>query len=218
MTAMGICVLCKARTEITFLNALFPLAVVAAFNGGSADLHTGWLLPLAGAMVLLFAPALYSGVPYYPTHRKVYDALRNILPHDKPFEFVDIGCGDGRLLAYLAKHFPQGTFRGCELSPLAWLFATLRCLPYRSRVKISFADLWSFDVSHADFIYNFLAPPVMARLWMKLSAEAKPHALLISNAFAFPVDADREITFGEDRRSRLFLYGEGQGGRGRITR
>ncbi len=204
--AIGMCLLCRSRTEITLLNALFPLAVVASFSGENFTLYSGWLLPFALFLLLLFIPTLYSGVPYYPTHRKVYDAVKNLLPRDTPFYFIDLGCGDGRMLAYLARCFPKAKFFGCELSPLAWLVATIRCLPYRSRVQISFSDLWRVDVSKADYIYNFLAPPVMARLWMKLSVESKPTALLISNAFEFPVKAEQTITFDSDRRSALYLY------------
>jgi len=207
--AIGICLLRRTRTEIIILNALFPIAMVAAFSGDEFVDYSSSLLILTVFLLLLFIPTLYSGVPYYPTHRKVYEAIGNLLPSSpEPFEFIDLGCGDGRLLAYLARNFPNGRFYGCELSPLAWLFALVRCLPYRSRVKIAFKDLWSIDVSRADFVYNFLAPPVMSKLWMKLSVEAKPTALLISNAFAFPVAPIQTIEFDGDKRSLLFLYGE----------
>lgn len=204
--AICMSLVCQTRTEITLLNGLFPVALVASFNGENFALYSGWLLPFSLFLLLLFIPTLYSGVPYYPTHRKVYDAVKNLLPRETNFDFIDLGCGDGRMLAYLAGQFPKARFVGCELSPIAWLVATVRCLPYRGRVSIVFADLWRMDVSKADYIYSFLAPPVMARLWMKLSGEAKPEALLISNAFEFPVKADETIVFDGDRRSALYLY------------
>jgi len=210
MAAAGGAAVCgfllRMRPEILALNILMPFAAITAFDAGFVAQYGAWFLPFACFMALLFAPTIYSGVPYYPTHRKVYDEIRKLLPTDKAFHFIDLGCGDGRLLAYLASHFPNATFSGCELSPLAWFFAKVRCFYYGSRVNIQFKDLWSTEITKADFIYNFLAPPVMPRLWMKLSVEAKPGSTLISNAFEFPVEADRVVRFVDDKRSSLYIY------------
>ncbi len=204
--AAAVALLCRARIGILLLNLIFPIAVVASFNAGDLSAYTGAIFVVAASLLLLFAPALYSGVPYYPTHRRVYEAVRDLLPSDRSFKFVDLGCGDGRLLAYLAKERPLGEFYGYELSPIAWGFAKLRCLPFGARVHVELRDLWKVDVAKADYIYVFLAPPVMARMWMKLSVEATSAQLIVSNAFEFPVAPSRIVEFVGDGRSRLFIH------------
>lgn len=163
------------------------------------------LLILAPA--LLYLPALFAQVPYFPTSSPVVEHLLQILPQDRLFTFIDLGCGFGEPIFSLARHRPLGTFIGIDLSPLSISLAWLRSLARRN-VTVRPANLWSYQVSEGDFIYAFLAPPPMERLGEKLTHEMKPEALLISNSFPIPDrSAIRSVPTGDQRQHTLFIYG-----------
>ena len=46
------------------------------------------------------------------------EAIAALLPPDRPFRFVDLGCGFGGVLSGLSARFPRGEFTGCEIAPL----------------------------------------------------------------------------------------------------
>lgn len=47
-------------------------------------------------------------------HRLRWNVVRGYLPHDEPFELVDVGAGAGLLGVYLEQEYPQATYRFVE--------------------------------------------------------------------------------------------------------
>jgi SAM-dependent methyltransferase len=186
------------------INCFLPPAALTALALEIPS--TLWLLPLVG-VVAIYGPALLTRVPYYPTPKAAYGLLLAELPTNRPFRFLDIGCGFGDLLLFLAQHRPNGTFVGIELGPLPCLVARLRSLNSHNRnVRIYCRDMWGYQVSEYDYVYTFLSPAVMERIGQKVSREMTAGATFISNSFPLPADASEELQIRDERGSKLYIY------------
>lgn len=154
--------------------------------------------------LLLFWRTDLSRVPLFLSSPAVAEALAAQLAHGATL--LDLGCGDGRLLAQLARLRRDCRLTGIEHAPLPWLIARWRCrrLP---NVTIRYGDFWREPLSAYDVVYAFLSPAPMPTLWAKACAEMRPAALLISNSFAVPgIPPEAVISLADQRKSRLFLY------------
>lgn len=156
-------------------------------------------------LLLVFWRTDTSQVPLYLTNRKTGEALLTLLP-GKACRVIDLGCGDGGLLRYLARARPDCTFVGIEHAPLpfawAWLFA--RGI---SNLSIRREDIWSHSLARYALIYAFLSPVPMGRLWTKVSEEMSPDSCLVSNSFVVPGHTPQVVIDVADRRqTRLHVY------------
>ncbi len=167
-----------------------------------------WLLfAILIASVVIYAPAFWTRVPYYPTSRASYALLLAELPVDKPFSFVDIGCGFGDLILFLSKHRPNGHFTGVEIGVLPYVVGTIRALVFgKGKVRVRFVSMWSLSLSEWDVVYTFLSPAPMSRLWEKVQSEMKTGSLFITNSFAVPAKANRTVVVKDERSSTLYFH------------
>lgn len=183
--------------------------IVAAGFGRALGMETWWLpihglfvpglvwtlgfgLPPAyalGAFCLL--ASLYWGVsrtrvPLYLSSRAATLAVAGLLPQERSFSFLDLGCGLGGVLASLARARPAGRYFGIESAPLPFLFARLRAALAVKSCRISWGDFRDLDLGSYDVVYAYLSPAAMGELWRKASREMRAGSLLISNGFAIP--------------------------------
>ena len=145
-----------------------------------------FILLLALFSLYLFFQAFYwvvSGVPFVNSKKKVMRVLQEEV-RLKPGEIVyDLGCGDGKVISFLAKNNPQVNFLGLELNFSLILIARIfRRLP---NVKYQRGNFFKKDLSQADYIFVFLFPELMDELLPKLEKEMKPGAIVVSNSFKF---------------------------------
>lgn len=186
------------------LNCLFPPAALTALALQIPSFV--WLLPLLG-VAAIYAPALLTRVPYYPTPKAAYGLILAELPTDRPFRFLDVGCGFGDLLHFLARNRQNGTFVGIELGPLPCLVARLKARRSGMRnIEIFCRDMWGHQVSEYDYVYTFLSPAAMDRIWEKVSREMPPTSTFISNSFPAPTKASEELLVRDARASTLYIY------------
>lgn len=154
-------------------------------------------------LVLIYWNAGGDRVPLYLSSQAAWGAVAQLLPAG-PFSFVDLGCGLGGLLGFLAKQRPEGRFCGVESAPLPLLISWLR-LRGRPNCQVRRADLWEVALAEFGVVYCFLSPEPMAELWRKARAELRPGALFISNSFAVPgVSPDFTVEVGG--RQRLLVW------------
>lgn len=169
------------------------------------QLAPGWFLAGFVILLLLFWRTDKSRVPLYLSNRETTAAVLDLLPAT-PCRLIDLGCGDGGLLARLARARPDCEFVGIEHAPLPWLFARLRAAALPN-LMIRRADLWQVPLAGYDLVYAFLSPAPMARLWAKATEEMRPGALLVSNSFPVPEASAEFVVEVDDRReTRLFCY------------
>ncbi|MDO8348577.1 MAG: methyltransferase type 12 [Rugosibacter sp.] len=156
-------------------------------------------------LLLIFWRTNSSRVPLYLTNPRSSNAILHLLP-TTPCRIIDLGCGDGALLRYLARARPDCFFVGIEHAPLTWLWAWLSSRRLNN-ISIRHGDFWAHSLTDYARVYAFLSPAPMPRLWIKAQAEMSPGACLISNSFAIPEIPPHFSTDVPDRRhTRLHVY------------
>ena len=185
------------------INLLFPVAVsTAAALALPSWVFLAAFLALAG----IYWTSFRTQVPLFLTSAGTIDALAGLLPPDRHFRFLDLGCGTGTVLARLCHRFPMASFSGVEVAPVPFAIGWLRALMNRSRYRMSRQDLWQCDLAAHDIVYAFLSPVPMAALWRKAVAEMRPGTLFVSNTFAVPGVAPDEIVEGAGGRRALYVW------------
>ena len=154
-------------------------------------------------LLLIYWNAGSDRVPLYLSSQAAWGAVAQLLPAG-PIAFVDLGCGLGGLLGFLAKQRPEARFCGVESAPLPLLVSWLR-LRGRSNCQVRRADLWQVELAEFGVVYCFLSPAPMAELWRKARAELRPGALFISNSFAVP-GVSPDFTVEVEGRQRLLVW------------
>lgn len=172
-----------------FMQAALPFLVRAMWG---VPIPAWIYLALFLTMALVFGGGLLSRVPLYLASRDAWTQLEGLLPDCPDLRFVDLGCGFGGPVAHLAKARPDGVFLGVEASPLTWLVAWLRCLPYRN-AHIRLGSLWKTDLTPFDAVYAFLSPVPMPALWAKVRREMQPGSRFISHSFEVPFETPHRV-------------------------
>jgi SAM-dependent methyltransferase len=190
------------------INAVFLPALIAALE---LDLSPWWAFAALALLVLLYGRIWKSEVPLFFSSRDAQQALAKLLP-DRPISFLDVGCGDGRVLARLASARPESCFHGIEHALGPWLAARLRCSGREKQCRVFRGDLWARTLAPYDVVYAFLSPAVMQRLWEKARREMRPGTLLVS-AFGVPnVSSDERFDVGDALQTQLHVWHMGFAG------
>ncbi|MBI2592435.1 class I SAM-dependent methyltransferase [Candidatus Saccharibacteria bacterium] len=160
-------------------------------------LWTGWMLGLL--LILAYSFVLFFGAPYLPTMKKQREEALDLLGLTAGQTLVDLGSGDGRLLALAAERGFRAV--GYEINPFLFVYSWLRTRRYGWRVKIRLQSFWQADLSQADGVFVFLIAHHMGRLDKLLSARNSKQALKVVS-HAFPIPGKQPFK----RSGSLFLY------------
>lgn len=181
-----------------------------------------WVYPAVFALIFAFyANTVRERVPLYLTNRTTWAAVAQILDDlvlgdpvlddhvstaaQRP-AFVDLGCGLGGMLAYLARAKPDWDIVGVETAPGPYLIAKLRTA-FIPNARVLYQSLWKTDLASFDVAYAFLSPAPMPRLHTKVVAEMRPGALFVSNSFwADSQPYDGEIKVSDTRETQLIYH------------
>ncbi len=147
---------------------------------------------------MLFGFVLLFGAPYLPTLRGQKETALDMLDLKPGQTMLELGCGDGRMLAAAARRGIQAV--GYEINPLlvAYSWATTR--RYNGLVKVKWANFWKSRLPECDGIYVFLLDRYMAKLHKKITQEISNPVKLVS--FAFQIPKVKHVT----EKSGLYLY------------
>jgi SAM-dependent methyltransferase len=115
-------------------------------------------LILIAALVSSYVTTLFLSLIISPSHtsRKELKKLVKGLTLKKGDIFVDLGCGDGRVVFEVAKNFKDVTCIGYEISPIHIMIAKLSrvlLFPFSKRVRIIPEDFTKADLSNIDVAY-----------------------------------------------------------------
>lgn len=155
------------------------------------------ILPLM-IIVLVFAFVLLFGAPFLPTLKKQTVAAFELLDLKPGDTFLELGCGDGRVLEYAAKQGIKGI--GYEINPFLYIYARARTWRQRKLVAIHLKNYWKVHLPHCQGIYVFLLDNYMAKLDEKINNEARGPVRLVSYAFKVPFKKPDEHKHG------MYLY------------
>lgn len=185
-------------------NILIP---IGTYGISILNLPNIYLLLIVAVLVLIYVPTFWTKVPYYPTSQPMYHAILSLLPEKKEFSFIDLGCGFGDLLLFLSRERTAARFLGAEIGPLPYLVAKTRtALTSKNRVGILFQSFWRISLSDYDFVYAFLSPEPMEKLWEKVQKEMKPGTIFLTNSFEVPSQATRILEVDDKRKTKLFVH------------
>src|SRR3989344_7989781 len=144
-----------------------------------------------------FALGGILGAPWVPSFRKDIGVILDDSRLGKGDLLIELGCGDGRLVAAAAARGIQVI--GYEINPLLWLIAATRTLRYKN-AHIRLGNFWNKDWSQADAVVTFLIPRSMGKIETKAAKELKTGSRLISYVFPLPNKKPAQ------KRERWFVY------------
>ena len=137
----------------------------------------------------IFLFTIIFGAPYVPSKQADIDT---ILSKQKGRGiFIDLGCGDGKVLLAAAKHNFEVV--GYEINPLLWVIAKYRLRNHNARVHLK--SYMAADVSRADVIYIFAAGPYIKKL-VRILKQTKEGSTVISYGFVLPLRSHHEVVGG----------------------
>jgi hypothetical protein len=186
------------------LNFVLP---VLAWNAGALDIDPLWYLGAFGVTFLVFGTTtIRSGVPLYLSGPAAAGVLSGLVPAAARVRVLDAGSGVGSVLAQLSAMRPDAVVSGIESAIVPWLLSRLRAATCGGRFRVSLGDFWDADFGNYDFVYAYLSPAAMPRLWHKARREMHPGTMLVSNSFEIPgVPATRTIELGP-RARHLYVW------------
>lgn len=185
-----------------WIQFVIPVGLYAALM---IEFNPLWALAIFIVLWLVFRNAVVERVPLYLTNHITRQALRQMIKQDQALRFVDLGCGLGANVMFMAQQSNVERAVGVETAPLPYLIAKIRAVG--SRAQIQRQDLWSVDLSQFDLVYAFLSPEPMAKLWQKVQNEMQPGSRFVSNSFAVEgVEPTDVWQLADKRQTQLFIY------------
>ncbi|MBI2051254.1 class I SAM-dependent methyltransferase [Candidatus Roizmanbacteria bacterium] len=122
------------------------------------------------------------GAPYVPTKNDEIQAILKEADLKKDHLFLELGCGDGRVVRTAVKHYHvRGV--GVDINPLLVGLARFKARKIQSHLEFRTSHLMDTGIRNFDVIYLFLMPDLLQKLGSKLKAETKKGTLIISHGF-----------------------------------
>tara|TARA_R110002073_G_scaffold35951_1_gene104750 strand:+ start:967 stop:1731 length:765 start_codon:yes stop_codon:yes gene_type:complete len=186
------------------IHLIFMPALIATL---SLSLPPLWFCILFLLLMLIYGKTYQTQVPLYLSSQEVTNALGPLLPRQRNFSFIDLGCGCGGLLKNISQVHSNGNYYGIEAAPLPYLVSKLRNIVFTPNCKIKWGDFWEHDLAHYDVVYAYLSPVPMESLWHKACQEMHPGSIFISNSFIIPgVLPERSLKLNDFSGSTLYLW------------
>lgn len=186
------------------IHALFAPGLVWALAAG---LSPAYAFAAFCALASVYWGVSRTRVPLFLSSRAAARALAGLLPQDRGFAFIDLGCGLGGVLASVARARPDGRFHGIESAPLPFMLSRLRAALGPSSWGVSWGDFRNIDLGRYDIVYAYLSPAAMGDLWRKARREMRRGSVLISNGFAVPgVPPTLIVATGARNGAKLLLW------------
>ena len=133
---------------------------------------------------LVVAHSMFYKVPYLPSNKLFKEAIKH-LDIKKGDMVLDIGSGDGRVLLYASKKYPDASFVGIEKNLALVIYSNfLKFLLGRKNLTFECKDILKYDISHFDAIYMYLLPQFVDEILLS-DKKLKPDCTLIS--FHYPL-------------------------------
>ncbi len=141
-------------------------------------------------MFFWMGSAMMAKVPFISVPNSILPDIEKALEIKKGSVVYDLGCGDARVLFYLAKNNPDSKFIGIENSSFPYVIAKLNLWLGKRRgeaqnVQILKQDFFKYDLKDASHIFVYLYPNVMDDMLGKLDKELQAGSRLVSASFKF---------------------------------
>lgn len=138
-------------------------------------------------IAICFLLIVLRGAPYVPTHARDIDKLFELYAFKHNDVLVDLGSGDGRVLAAAARRNIKAV--GYELNPFLYWYSKIK-LRDLDTVQIRLEDFWTSKLPNdTAVVFVFLASPFMVKLDRKLIHEVerlRHDVILVSYGMKIP--------------------------------
>lgn len=200
----------KVESRINFgilKNMNYMVSLVMAIN---LILCLGVIFILGHLFIrTIVGKALRRYAPFVPIPDQALSLLKDGDITAEGDAIYDLGCGDGKVLKYMADKFPKATYIGIEYNIIPYLLAKVKTRTYKN-ITIKYGDFFNEDLSGANGIVVYLFPELMDALLPKLEKELKPGALVYSLDYAFTSKEQSAIRYNSDknvpRGKRMLVY------------
>ncbi|MDO4781199.1 MAG: hypothetical protein Q4A34_02315 [Candidatus Saccharibacteria bacterium] len=147
-----------------------------------------WVLAIAGMVVALFGLTVLVGAPFVPSLRRDIAALFDELSIGPDDIVLDIGSGDGVVLAVAAARGAQAV--GVEINPLLVLWSHWRTRRYGRQVQLRWSNARRMrPLAKVTVMYCFGAGPFVddiARIARRQAVAQRAPLTLVSYGFSIP--------------------------------
>lgn len=202
--AIALSMACKKKWFFVFLQVILCPIIVFLLD---VKISPWFYLFIFFFLFLIFRNVYTEKVPFFISTNKSLFALVDVVQEKK--DFVDLGCGTGSVLFFMANKFPHLSVIGVENSLILYCIAFFRrCFfKHKSRVKLIFGSIWDIDICENDCVYVYLSSAPMGKIWEKFCNQAGSDAILISNTFLIPnVPYDEEYHSHDKIGSRIYVW------------
>ncbi|QQS43617.1 class I SAM-dependent methyltransferase [Candidatus Roizmanbacteria bacterium] len=174
-----------------------------------------YLLAVLSLLIFLIWASIYiisliiswfRGAPYVATKTEDYKRILHEIVPKRGTYFLEVGCGDGRVLRYAAQTYGVRG-KGVDINPIILLKG--KFLTYWQKLRnISFVneDVKMTDFSGADYIYIFLFPKLVETLKNKLLTKTKQDVTIIAHGFQISYLRKYQDKVLEGKTFKTYIY------------
>jgi methylase of polypeptide subunit release factors len=132
---------------------------------------------------IVVAVTMLTEVPFLPSSNLFKKAI-DYLDIEDGNSVLDIGSGDGRILMYTSKKYPNSTFLGIEKNLFLVIYSNiLKTIMLRKNLKFVRGDIHEFSIKDFDRIYLYLTPKFIDDILIKKEEEVKRGCKIVSLDF-----------------------------------
>ncbi len=133
--------------------------------------------------------SFFSKSPFVPSDKKLFEKGIELLKIDEGDNFLDIGCGDGRVVFFCAKNYVNASsYSGIERIGVLYLVAKFKRIFFKEKSKVDFLkkDATRFSYGKYNKVFMYLLPEFVAELMPVLEKELGRNSIVVSIAFEIP--------------------------------
>ncbi|MCL4364148.1 class I SAM-dependent methyltransferase [Patescibacteria group bacterium] len=147
-----------------------------------------YLLAVLLLLIFLIFMSIYTlsliysslkGSPYVATRSRRVEEILGSADLKKGKLFIELGSGDGRVVRMAAKKYGIKGI-GVDVNPLLIFWSKILG---KKNIDFRTENIFTADLSKADYVYIFLMPKLIEELAKKMDRELKKGAVVISHGF-----------------------------------
>ena len=129
---------------------------------------------------IIVVTTMLTEVPFIPSNKTFKKALE-YLDIEEGNNVLDIGSGDGRVLIYASKKYPNSYFTGIEKNLFLLIYSNiLKTVLFRKNLKFVWGNIHKFSIHNFDRIYMYLSATFIDNILTKKGGELKKGCKIVS--------------------------------------